>query len=43
MVEPDEISDDRITVLAHDIKNQVEKELDYPVILKLPLFVKNEL
>ena len=30
MVEPDEISDDRITILARDIKNQVEKDLDYP-------------
>lgn len=35
MVEPDEISDDRITVLAHDIKNQVEKELDYPGNIKI--------
>lgn len=35
MVEPDEISDDRITVLAWDIKNQVEKELDYPGNIKI--------
>ncbi|WP_406565670.1 ribonuclease Y [Lactobacillus amylolyticus] len=35
MVEPDEISDDRITVLARDIKNQVEKELDYPGNIKI--------
>lgn len=35
MVEPDEISDDRITILARDIKNQVEKELDYPGNIKI--------
>ncbi|GAA3631610.1 ribonuclease Y [Lactobacillus hamsteri] len=35
MVEPDEISDDRIVVLARDIRNQVEKELDYPGNIKI--------
>ncbi|RVU69828.1 MULTISPECIES: ribonuclease Y [Lactobacillus] len=35
MVEPKEISDDRITILARDIKNQVEKELDYPGNIKI--------
>lgn len=35
MVEPTEISDDRITILARDIKNQVEKELDYPGNIKI--------
>ncbi|GGG34702.1 ribonucrease Y [Lactobacillus apis] len=35
MVEPDKISDDRITVLARDIRNQVEKELDYPGNIKI--------
>ena len=35
MVEPDKISDDRITILARDIKNQVEKELDYPGNIKI--------
>ncbi|MDF7638566.1 ribonuclease Y [Lactobacillus sp. ESL0791] len=35
MVEPDEISDNRITVLARDIRNQVEKELDYPGNIKI--------
>ncbi len=35
MVEPDKISDDRITVLARDIRNQIEKELDYPGNIKI--------
>lgn len=35
MVEPSEISDDRITILAHDIRDQVEKELDYPGNIKI--------
>ncbi|MDF7672350.1 ribonuclease Y [Lactobacillus sp. ESL0701] len=35
MVEPEKISDDRITVLARDIRNQVEKELDYPGNIKI--------
>lgn len=35
MVEPDQVSDDRITILARDIKNQVEKELDYPGNIKI--------
>ncbi|RHW49072.1 MULTISPECIES: ribonuclease Y [Lactobacillus] len=35
MVKPDKISDDRITVLAHDIRKQVEKELDYPGNIKI--------
>ncbi|RMC24980.1 MULTISPECIES: ribonuclease Y [unclassified Lactobacillus] len=35
MVEPEKISDDRITVLAHDIQKQVEKQLDYPGNIKI--------
>ncbi|CCI87325.1 ribonuclease Y [Lactobacillus gigeriorum] len=35
MVEPSKISDERITILAHDIRNQVEKELDYPGNIKI--------
>lgn len=35
MVEPDKISDDRTTILARDIRNQVEKELDYPGNIKI--------
>lgn len=35
MVEPEKISDDRITILARDIRNQVEKELDYPGNIKI--------
>ena len=35
MVEPDEISDDRTVILARDIRNQVEKELDYPGNIKI--------
>ena len=35
MVEPDEISDDRVVILARDIRNQVEKELDYPGNIKI--------
>ena len=35
MVEPDEISDDRTVILARDIRNQVEKELDYSGNIKI--------
>ena len=37
MVEPDEVSDDRTVILARDIRNQVEKELDYPGNIKITL------
>ena len=30
MVEPDEVSDDQIVLLARDIKNQIENEMEYP-------------
>lgn len=43
MVEPDEISDDRITILARDIKNQVEKELDYPGNIKITVIREKRL
>ncbi|CCK85711.1 2, 3-cyclic-nucleotide 2-phosphodiesterase [Lactobacillus equicursoris DSM 19284 = JCM 14600 = CIP 110162] len=35
MVEPAKISDDEITVLAHEIRDRVEKELDYPGNIKI--------
>lgn len=35
MVEPNKISDERTVILARDIKNQVEKELDYPGNVKI--------
>ncbi|KRN31967.1 phosphodiesterase [Lactobacillus selangorensis] len=35
VVKPNEISDDQSVVLAHDIKNQIEKELDYPGHIKV--------
>lgn len=35
MVEPGKISDDEITVLAHEIRDRVEKELDYPGNIKI--------
>ncbi|EFO68834.1 YmdA/YtgF family protein [Lactobacillus iners LactinV 03V1-b] len=30
MVEPDKVSDDQIVLLARDIKNQIENEMEYP-------------
>ncbi|MBN6089948.1 ribonuclease Y [Lactobacillus delbrueckii] len=35
MVEPGKISDDETTVLAHEIRDRVEKELDYPGDIKI--------
>ncbi|MCD5466368.1 ribonuclease Y [Lactobacillus delbrueckii subsp. bulgaricus] len=35
MVEPGKILDDEITVLAHEIRDRVEKELDYPGNIKI--------
>lgn len=35
MVEPGKISDDETTVLAHEIRDKVEKELDYPGNIKI--------
>ena len=37
MVEPDEISDDQMVILARDIKNQIETELEYPGNIKVTL------
>jgi ribonuclease Y len=35
MVQPDKISDDKIIVLAHDIKTRIENEMDYPGNIKV--------
>ncbi len=35
MVEPGKISDDETTALAHEIRDRVEKELDYPGNIKI--------
>ncbi len=35
MVKPDVISDDAITILAHDISRKIEEELDYPGQIKV--------
>lgn len=35
MVEPDKISDDRVTILARDIRNQIEAEMEYPGNIKV--------
>ncbi|MDR2976730.1 MAG: ribonuclease Y [Streptococcaceae bacterium] len=35
MVQPDKISDDKIVVLAHDIKTRIENEMDYPGNIKV--------
>lgn len=35
MVKPDKLSDDQITVLAHDVKTKIEGEMDYPGNIKV--------
>ncbi|MDR0298566.1 MAG: ribonuclease Y [Streptococcaceae bacterium] len=35
MVQPDKLNDEQITVLAHDIKLRIEKEMDYPGNIKV--------
>lgn len=35
MVKPNKISDDQSTILSRDIKNQIEKELEYPGHIKV--------
>ena len=35
MVEPGKISDEQTTVLAHEIRDRIEKELDYPGNIKI--------
>ena len=35
MVEPDKISDARTTILAHDIRNQIEQDMEYPGNIKV--------
>lgn len=37
MVQPDKISDDKMTLLARDITNQIEKEMNYPGQIKVNL------
>ena len=35
MVKPDEVNDDRMTIIAHDIVKRVEEELKYPGQIKI--------
>ena len=35
MVKPDRLSDDKMAVLARDIKNRIENEMDYPGNIKV--------
>ncbi len=35
MVEPDKISDARTTILAHDIRNKIEQDMEYPGNIKV--------
>lgn len=35
MVKPDKLSDDQIVVLARDVKNRIENEMDYPGNIKV--------
>mgnify|MGYP004570437057 CR=1 FL=1 len=37
MVKPEEISDDRMTILAHDIAKKIEETMDYPGQIKVNL------
>ena len=38
MVSPEAIKDDKVTILAHDIREKIESNLEYPGTLRLPLF-----
>jgi ribonuclease Y len=35
MVNPAKLSDDKMTVLAHDIKEKIENDMDYPGNIKV--------
>ena len=35
LVKPDEVSDDDITLIARDVKNQIEENLTYPGTIKV--------
>ena len=35
IVHPNKVSDDKITILAHDIREKIEKNLDYPGNIKI--------
>ncbi len=35
IVQPDKLSDEQSVVLARDIRNQIEKELEYPGHIKV--------
>lgn len=35
MVHPNKISDDEVTILSHKIREQIEKNLDYPGNIKV--------
>ena len=35
MVEPDKISDNRTIILARNLKNRIENEMDYPGNIKI--------
>ena len=37
MVNPEKISDDKLTVLSHDIVKKIESELEYPGQIKVHL------
>ncbi len=38
MVNPEKISDDKLTILSHDIAKKIESELEYPGQIKVHLF-----
>ena len=35
MVSPEEIKDDKVTILAHDIREKIESNLEYPGNIKV--------
>lgn len=41
MVKPEEISDDQMVILARDIANRIESELEYPGQIKVNLIREN--
>lgn len=41
MVKPDVVSDDQMTIIAHDVVKKIEDELEYPGQIKVHIIREN--